>query len=119
MRECTRPHKLNTAVQRRVWAAQKDTAGHMWPAGHSLPTPKLEHVDEGSNYVRMKHQRMLLTMQSLLTYLSTQFTFPYLQISYHFIGLFTIDPLKNNNTGEAMVNTYTYIAIYTHTYKHT
>ena len=36
MRECTRPHKLNTAVQRRVRAAQNDTAGR------SLPTPKLD-----------------------------------------------------------------------------
>ena len=41
MRECTRPHKLNTAVQRRVRAGQKNTAGRMWPAGRSLPTPRL------------------------------------------------------------------------------
>ena len=43
MRECTRSHKLNTAVQRRVRAAQKDTAGRMWPAGRSLPTPTLDY----------------------------------------------------------------------------
>ena len=41
MRKCTRPHKLNTAVQRRVRAAQKDTEGRMLPAGRSLPTPSL------------------------------------------------------------------------------
>ena len=41
MQECTRPHKLNTAVPRRVRTAQKDTAGRMWPAGRSLPTPRL------------------------------------------------------------------------------
>ena len=40
MRECTLSHKLNTAVQRRVRAAQKDTAGR------NLPTPKLEQCDE-------------------------------------------------------------------------
>ena len=42
MLECTRPHKLNTAIQRRVRAAEKDTVGRMWPAGRSLPTPTVE-----------------------------------------------------------------------------